>query len=291
MQFQLLTRRSLLLRASSAATAAVVSAAPAPPPSPSPNALTDAERRAGWRLLFDGKSLAGWDDPGRKQPPGDSWFVENGWIVSHPKPRLREDLLTTEEFGDFELTWEWRLRPGANTGLKYRVQQRVFLDLSKMPAGSTEIQQHLAFEMSRHVSDRAKIAPNGQGKDYVVAFEFQLIDDAAHPDAKAAGGRHATGALYDMAAPTAHPAKPSGAINNARLLVRGDAVEHWINGTRVLQANLRGPAERKALLARWGASHPVYKLLTEMPHHRGPITLQHHGDRAWFRSLKLRPLG
>jgi len=252
--------------------------------------LGAAGMAGGWRSLFDGHTLAGWDDPGRRSPVGDSWAVRDGWIVSTPKPRLREDLLTKEEFGDFELSFEWRLERGSNTGVKYRVQECVFLDLSKMPRGMVSIQDQLAYEIKNRVSNRGAVADATAAKDYSIGFEFQIPDDAVHPDASARGGKHATGALYDMYAPLAKPARPAGEVNASRLIVRGDAVQHWINGVKALDARLDTTVVREGLRARWGSDHPVFRWLTDPSRKRGRIALQHHGDRACFRNLRIREL-
>lgn len=254
------------------------------------NTLSETERKAGWVLLFDGKSFAGWNDPGRRSPAGMSWKVEDGWLVAQPNPRIREDLVTMREFGDFELAFDWRIDAGTNSGMKYRVQRSVFLDLSKMPKGVASIQDQVAYELAQRVSDRRGIAAAAKGKDYSIGFEFQLIDDARHPDSQAGGGRHATGALYDMAAPAAAPARAAGEINTARIVVRGERVVHWINGVRVLEASLASEAVRAGLEARWGTGHAVYQLLTGPARKRGRIAITHHGDRAAFRNIRVRAI-
>lgn len=243
-----------------------------------------------WRSLFDGKTFAGWDDPARRSPAGMSWKVEDGWMVAQARPRIREDLVSLEEFEDFELEFEWKVDAGSNSGVKYRVQRNVFLDLSKMPAGVESIQDQVAYELARHVSDRGKIAEAAKGKDYSIGFEFQLIDDARHPDSKEGGGKHATGALYDLVAPTATPAKAAGEVNTARVVVQGAAVEHWVNGVKVLSASLASEAARAGLEARWGAQHPVCQLLTGPARTKGRIAITHHGDRACFRNVRVRRL-
>ncbi|MFN9083970.1 MAG: DUF1080 domain-containing protein, partial [Acidobacteriota bacterium] len=85
-----------------------------------PNRLTTEEKAAGWKLLFDGKSMTGWNDLRRQTPPGDSWAIEDGCLKAVPHPKLREDLFTAAKFGDFELAFEWKVSPGGNSGLKYR---------------------------------------------------------------------------------------------------------------------------------------------------------------------------
>src|ERR1035437_9459312 len=70
------------------------------------NQLTAQEKAAGWRLLFDGKTYAGWEDPTKKSPPGDAFTIEDGCIKSLPHPKIEEDLFTLETFRDFELEFE-----------------------------------------------------------------------------------------------------------------------------------------------------------------------------------------
>src|SRR5215208_7085697 len=86
------------------------------------NRLSDAERKAGWQLLFDGKSFSGWIDPAAKTPPGEAWAIEDGCIRTRPRPRIVEDLVSKETYRDFELMFDWRIAPGANSGVKYRIQ-------------------------------------------------------------------------------------------------------------------------------------------------------------------------
>jgi hypothetical protein len=233
-------------------------------------------------------SLAGWDDPGRRQPPGTCWKVENGWIVSQPKPQLREDLVTLRDFGDFELEFEWRVASGTNSGLKYGVQDVVFIDFAKMPPGVESIQDQIRFQLSKRVSDRRRLLADSRGKDYSIGFEFQIIDDAVHPDSRAGAGKHATGALYDLVAPSSAPSRPAGEINHARIVVRGDAVQHWINGVRVVETSLASATVREGLAARWGLDHPVYRLLAGPSRKRGRLSLTHHGDQAFFRNIRIR---
>ena len=91
------------------------------------NTLTAEEKAAGWKLLFDGKSMKGWEDPSQEKPPGDGWIVADGCLKTVPNPRIREDLFTKENFGDFELAFEWKIAPKGNSGVKYRIQDRAVL--------------------------------------------------------------------------------------------------------------------------------------------------------------------
>jgi len=158
------------------------------------------------RVLFDGKTTTGWR--GFKKPafPEKGWVVENGWLT-HLAAKGGDspggDIVTVDTFDNFELQFEWKVAPGANSGVKYLV-----------------------------VEDR-----NGP-----VAHEYQVIDDERHPDAKI-GPHRATAALYDaIAAPANKPLKPAGEINAGRIIVNGLHVEHWLNGAKVIEYELGSPA-------------------------------------------------
>src|SRR5438046_8233936 len=144
-----------------------------------PNTLTAAERAAGWRLLFDGRTLAGWRGLGYDSVPTAHWVVVDGTIkkiASGNVPRVPDgrplnggDLMTVDTFGDFELTWEWRVTPGANSGVKYTVSKELSV----------------------------KEAPNHAA----LGFEYQILDDDRHADGKLPS--HRAGALSDLMPPNA----------------------------------------------------------------------------------------
>src|SRR5262245_47153869 len=136
-------------------------------------AVSNTSATSGWQPLFDGKTFAGWDDPAKRTPPGDSWTIEDGCLVAKAKPRIREDLFTTRTFENYEFEWDWKIEPGGNSGVKYNVQRSEFFDLSKV--SSSEIQAQILEQIEKKVSDRSRIAPDSKGKDYSIAFEFQLI--------------------------------------------------------------------------------------------------------------------
>ena len=170
-------------------------------------ALSAAERAEGWRLLFDGATTKGWR--GFKKPafPARGWLIESGTIKhlasgGEPSPDSG-DIITTDVFDDFDLRFEWRVVPGANSGVKYFVTEE-------------------------------RAGP--------IAHEYQVIDDERHPDAKI-GPHRATAALYDaIAAPAGKKLKPAGEFNEGRILVRGLHVEHWLNGAKVIEYELGSPA-------------------------------------------------
>ncbi len=251
------------------------------------NQLTPEERKDGWRLLFDGRTMRGWRDPAKKNQPGDAWAIEDGCLKTRLKPRIAEDLVTEDSFGDFELAFDWKVSVRGNTGVKYRVQGEVFVDETKLQPGPHGFEGLLGREMANPRSNRATLEPGARGFVYTVAFEMQLLDDERHPDAKK-DPRHVTGAVYAMLAPTAKAARPAGEWNTGRIVVEGARFEHWINGTKVLEGRLDDPAVRAGVEKRWPPAPEVLKMLLE-PKPRGPIALQHHGDEVWFRNLKIRP--
>jgi hypothetical protein len=252
------------------------------------NQLTPAEKAGGWRLLFDGKTMKGWLDPAAKNVPGTAWTIEDGALTTVLKPRVEEDLISTDSFGDFELEFDWRVSERGNTGLKYRLQREIFVDNSTVVPGPSGFEGILGRELASKSSNRSKLAEGATGFVYTVAFEFQLIDDKRHPDALRGPDRQ-TGALYSMIPAVASPAKAAGEWNHARLVVRGKHVEHWVNGVQVLDASLDDPRVIAGVEKRW---KPAPEILEDLKNPRlsGPIALQHHGDRVWFKNMKVRAL-
>jgi hypothetical protein len=253
------------------------------------NALTPDEKQSGWQLLFDGRSMKGWQDPMKKAQPGDAWEVVSGTLKTRLKPRISEDLITEESYGDFELKFDWKLSPRGNTGVKYRLQKEIFVDNSKIQPGPGAFEGMLGREIANPQSDRSKLAPDAKAQVYTVAFEFQLLDDQLHPDARK-DSSHQTGALYSMIPAEKRAAKPAGEWNSSRLVLKGSHFEHWVNGTRVLEGSLDDARVKQGAEKRWAKWAPsIYQALTK-PKPRGPIALQHHGDEVWFKNIKIREL-
>jgi hypothetical protein len=230
-----------------------------------------------WRSLFDGKTFEGWETPA-----GKPFVIEDGCIKAVPRPAIDEDLFSTDRFGDFELEFDWKISPRGNSGVKYRIQDRVWLYDERVP----HFEDNVVAAMKKRRADK----PTVKGQEYVIGFEYQITDNAANPDALKNGALHQTAALYDMFAATRHTAKPVGEFNRSRIVVRGDRFEHWLNGKKVLDGSLKAPEIATASAKRWGEGSPVYDLLVKQPRKQCQISLQNHGDEAWFRNIRIRSL-
>jgi hypothetical protein len=252
------------------------------------NQLTPAEKQAGFRLLFDGHTFNGWRDPASENPPGDSWVIEDGMLKTNPKPRIAEDLITQESFGNFELKFDWRISAKGNTGVKYRIQRKVFQDRTKADK-SLPFEAGLEREIRGNLSNRATLAPGATAQEYTVSYEFQLIDDAGYPDLAKGDHLHDTGALYSMIPPKAKAAKPAGEWNQSRLVVNGDHFEHWINGVLVCDGSVHSPQSHAGTAKRW-ASAPTIRDMLINAGPTGPLSLQHHGAAVYFKNLKIRTM-
>jgi Domain of Unknown Function (DUF1080) len=210
-----------------------------------PNSLTAEEKAAGWKLLFDGQSTAGWVAIGTRDFPAKGWSVRDG-TLHHEKGGGGGDLVTAEQFENFEFAWEWKIGEVGNSGVKYNLVD---------PA-----------------------------KD--LGFEYQLLDDARHPDGIRGGALHQTAGLYDLIAPAPErKVNPVGAWNESRLLVDGHHVEQWLNGVKTVAFEI-GSAELQALIAK----SKYQKIAGFGVKKRSPLLLQDHGDEITFRSLKIRVL-
>jgi hypothetical protein len=223
-----------------------------------PNDLTDYEKKSGWRLLFDGSSSKGWIGVGRKEFPEHGWTINKGILkVEAGKGEMSTnagDIVTTGMYKAFDLSFEFRLTPGANSGVKY------FVTLKGSDTGHAGI-----------------------------GLEYQLLDDSLHPDAKLGrNGDRTLSSLYDLipANKQRRFLRAIGEWNTGRIVVFPDNhVEHYLNGVKVLEYE-RGSADFRALVAI--SKYKIYPQFGEA--REGHILLQDHGNEVSFRSIKIRAL-
>jgi len=222
-----------------------------------PNNLSPAEKRSGWRLLFDGVSNKGWVGAYKKTFPEKGWEIKDGVlrvISSEGKEAANGgDIVTTEQFSAFDLSFEFKLTPGANSGVKY------FVTLSE----------------------------NNQGS--AIGLEYQLLDDTLHPDAKLGiNGNRTLASLYDLikAEKTTRFIHQPGQWNTVRIIVYpNNHVEHYLNGIKVLEYE-RGSKAYRDLVAI--SKYKVWQNFGEAK--QGHILLQDHGNEVSFRSIKIKEL-
>ena len=227
-----------------------------------PNTLTEYERDKGWRLLWDGKTAEGWRSARSENFPEQGWAMEDGVLTvlesGGEEAGRGGDIITRKKFSSFELKLEFRITTGANSGIKYFVDP----ELNKGPGSS-------------------------------IGLEYQILDDKEHPDAKmGVRGNRTLGSLYDLI-PAENLSTPGGAKvfrgvgewNQAHIIVKGNHIEHWLNGFKVVEYERNTPMYR-ALVAY--SKYKDWPNFGEMP--SGHILLQDHGNRVSFRSIKIREL-
>ena len=210
------------------------------------NVLSAAEQNDGWKLIFDGKSLAGWRTYKAGGTIGKGWVVEDGILKKQAKVG-GGDIMTEQPIpatADWELSWEWRIAEKGNNGVKYFITE---------------------------------------ARKGTLGHEYQMLDDDGHPDGKV-GPHRQTAAFYDVLPPAKEkPLKPVGEWNASRVVVKGNTVQHWLNGAKVLEYVL-GSDEVKAAVAKSKFKN-IGDFGTKVA---GNILLTDHGDECWFRNVKVR---
>ncbi|MGI8401552.1 MAG: 3-keto-disaccharide hydrolase [Gemmatimonadaceae bacterium] len=215
-----------------------------------------------WRSLFDGQTFDGWRGLGYDSVPSAHWKIENGAIkkiANGQVPRMPDgqpaaggDLMTRDVFRDFELTFDWKISRGGNSGVKYNVSE----DLSMANA------------------------PNHAA----LGFEYQVLDDSLAEDRLIPS--HRAAGLYDLIPP--NPGKilrPAGEWNGSRIIFRGNHGEHWLNGSKVVEFDLGTSAMDSALAASKYHSIPNFA-----ERRAGHIVLQDHVDEVYYRNIRIRIL-
>lgn len=223
-----------------------------------PNTLSESEKADGWRLLFDGKSPGKWRGFKKDHFP-QAWVVDNGSLHIQGSGRGEAgaehggDIIYPEKFSNFHLIIEWKVSKGANSGIFYLGQESEEFDAI-----------------------------------WQTAPEFQVLDNANHPDAQLGeDGNRKAGSLYDLIPADPQTAKPYGEWNTSEILVFNGTVVHKMNGPTVVEYHLWTP-EWNEMVAN--SKFPDYNEDWANVAKEGYIALQDHGDDVWYRSIKIKEL-
>jgi len=222
-----------------------------------PNSLTKYELKNGWQLLFDGSTNKGWKGANKEIFPEKGWEIKNGAIHVLPfnggESSNGGDIVSAEQFGSFDLSFEFKYAAGANSGVKYFVT----------------------------------LAENSQGS--AIGLEYQILDDKLHPDAKLGrDGNRTLASLYDLITSQKQERflKPVGQWNRGRVIVYpNNHVEHYLNGIKVLEYERASPNFRSLVAT---SKYKVWPNFGEAL--KGHILLQDHGSAVSFRSIKIKVL-
>lgn len=213
------------------------------------NTLTEQEKEEGWKLLFDGTTTDGWRSYNGDEFPDRGWQVDNG-LLTVLADGGGGDIITEEKYGNFELKLEWRVQKSGNSGIFYRAMEQPTQPI------------------------------------YWSAPEYQILDNANHPDAgMGVNGNRKAGSLYDLIPAKPQNANPYGEWNSVKIVANGAKIEHWQNGEKVVEYELWTNDWYEMIRNSKFASHPEFGDARE-----GYIGLQDHGDRVDFRKIKIKVL-
>lgn len=211
------------------------------------NTKKSSSSAGSWKTLFDGKNTDAWRGYGKQTLP-EGWQVKDGTLTLVSKGA--GDIITKDEYENFELELEWKISEGGNSGIFYNV-----------------------------------VEDPKYKKAYYTAPEMQILDNERHPDAKAGkNGNRTAGSNYDLI-PASQPSKPAGAWNQVKLVVNQGHVEHWLNGVKVVDYQLWSPEWEKMVAGSKFVNMPDYGKAK-----KGHIGLQDHDDPVWFRNIRIREL-
>ena len=212
------------------------------------NILTSEQHAQGWKLLFDGKTTAGWHNF-NKSDVSPLWKVEDGSLLM--SARGAGDLVTNDEFEDFELELEWKLSEGGNSGIFYGVKEE--------PKYETP---------------------------WLTGLEMQILDDDKHPDAKQGkDGNRKAGSLYDLIAAKGKKPNPIGQWNQVKIVKKKGKVQHFLNGSKIVEFDMDSPA-----FAELVKNSKFVKMPDFAKFRKGHLALQDHGDPVWFRNIRIKTL-
>ncbi|SDE99051.1 3-keto-disaccharide hydrolase [Chitinophaga filiformis] len=215
------------------------------------NTLTAKEKKAGWKLLFNGTNTEGWHTYLQKDASA-AWKVQDGALALDQEAKKNGapggDLVTNDEYENYELTLEWKISEGGNSGIIFGV----------------------------HEDPQFKAT-------YLTGPEMQVLDDAKHPDGKIT--KHNSGDLYDLKKSEKNAVKPVGEWNKVKILKKDGKLTFWLNGVKTVETTM-GTEEWKTLVAN--SKFKTWKGFGEYA--KGHIALQDHGNEVWYRNIKIHVL-
>jgi len=238
---------------------------PEPKAATAQNTLSAQEKADGWKLLWDGKTTAGWHSPNAETFPSKSWRIQAGElsVVSsgNAEAQAGGDIITRDRYANFELKADFKTTTGCNSGIK------IFVHPELSPI------------------DKVTGKPAAVGS--AIGLEFQILDDVNHPDAKLGhNGDRKLGSLYDLIpAPKDKKVMPVGEWNHARILSQGRHVTFWLNGEKTVEFERGSPEFRAAVAASKFKNIPDFGEWAD-----GHILLQEHGSAVSFRNVKIHEL-
>lgn len=221
------------------------------PISMEPNTISPGTQKTGWKLLFDGKTTNGWHSY-LKTEPGSAWKVVDGAITLDVDAKKNGasggDLVTNEEFENFELMLDWKISEGGNSGIIFSIHEDKKYNAS-----------------------------------YLTGPEMQVLDDDKHSDGKIL--KHNAGDLYDLKQSVKRATKPVGEWNEVRIIKNNGKLSFWLNGVETVKTVIGSP-EWNEMVAN--SKFKSWEGFAKYP--KGKIALQDHGDRVWYRNIKIKNL-
>jgi hypothetical protein len=211
-----------------------------------------AQKKGKWVSLFDGKSVENMRGYQLTTFPDQAWKIENGELVAQTGvPNI--DLVTKRAYKNFELELDWKASVAGNGGIFYYIDE---------------------------VAN--KVVDNGNSPNWLDNFEMQLLDDINFNDKNP---MRSAGSLYDLITPTNKILKPAGEYNTSRLIVKDNHVEHWLNGTKIVEYTIGSPALNELISkSKYGKNPRFAKSST------GLIMMQHHGQKMWYKNIRVREI-
>jgi hypothetical protein len=218
------------------------------------DSLSQTEKDSGWEILFDGKNTNKWHNYG-KQNVGNEWKIEGGVLHLDASANDKEggDLVTNEEYGNFDLKMDWKISEKGNSGIIFYVHE-----------------------------DPAKYR-----ETYQTGIEMQILDNGTptrlgQPDGKLY--THRAGDLYDLMA-SKEVAKPLGEWNQVEIKSLNGKLDFYMNGIHTLSTHLWDDNWQKMVAISKFKKMPDFGTFK-----KGKIALQDHGDDVWFRNIRIKRL-